>query len=75
MLRRGLQKKAAFQSPTDGSLHSPVGEVSSNIKAHSVGSSKYHYMVMLLPFPVFHRKFVCSVSPCRREKVEVHWNH
>lgn len=57
MLRRGLQKKAVFQSPTDRSLHSPVGEVSSSIKAHSVGSSKYHYMVMLLPFPVFHSKF------------------
>lgn len=69
MLRRGLRKKAVFQS-----LHSPVGEVSSNIKAHSMGSSKYHYMAMLLPFSAFHSKFVCSVSVRRREKVEVHWN-
>ena len=53
MLRRGLRKKAGFQSPADGSLHSPAGEVSSNVKAHSVGSSKYRCMAMLLPFSVF----------------------
>ena len=71
--QESLQKKAAFL--LQKSLHSPVGEVSSNIKVHSVGASKYHYMVMLLPFPVFHCKFVCSVSPRRREKIEVHWNY